>query len=183
MNDAHLWADAQTFPDLCELMARWLEGRIDYQPGYCASCPDSETEQLTPVLAAMNRSGLLTTGSQPGEIDGVWRQRAYVEGFVREERLAGALAVVGSRTDLVLMTYPPGEADLSARVPISAEGDRLNTWGGGALDAENIDHYYGPVCHPEGVQALHDSWQVAILDSRWGRNDLLWNEVEQALRE
>lgn len=39
-----------------ELIARWLEGVITYQPGYGGEGPDSETNPLVAGLAAVNRT-------------------------------------------------------------------------------------------------------------------------------
>jgi hypothetical protein len=35
-------------------------------------------------------------------------------------------------------------------------------------------YYYDQACRPEVVQELCESWQVALIDPVWGRNDVLW---------
>jgi hypothetical protein len=60
-----LWAGGLA-EDLGGLMARWLEGRTSYEPGYLAAGPDAETASLVPVLAQLNRAGYVTDFSQPG---------------------------------------------------------------------------------------------------------------------
>ena len=65
--DAHLWEAARTLDEMGELTARWLEGTVAFCPSQPCEGPDWETTDLVPVLAGFNRSGLVTTGSQPGE--------------------------------------------------------------------------------------------------------------------
>lgn len=94
-SDRKLWRSATTLAELGELTARWLEGDIRSRPGYQPRCgPDPETTEtpgLVDVLAAANRAGYLTIGSQPGEPptegwDGqLWEQRAAVDGFAHDD--------------------------------------------------------------------------------------------------
>src|SRR5690242_948094 len=79
------WACARTLADLGQLTARWLEGDLATVPGYGCR-PAAETALLVPVLAAVNRAGYVTAGSQPGHAGpgydrARWEQRAAVEGL------------------------------------------------------------------------------------------------------
>jgi hypothetical protein len=65
--DEALWRSARTLADLGELTARWIEGAIASQPGYFGAA-DLESDDLVPVLAAVNRAGFRTDTSQPGEL-------------------------------------------------------------------------------------------------------------------
>jgi hypothetical protein len=88
------WRDIQTLPEFGEQTARWLEGSVPTHPGYQGGGPDEETSELVPHLAALNRAGFVTYGSQPGVapsagFDGAtWAQRAYVEGFAVDSKTA-----------------------------------------------------------------------------------------------
>lgn len=110
------WLAATTLDDLARLNGQWLRG------GRCSSFsqgagPDEEASELVEVLAEINRLGLITDFSQPGEFDGKWAQRASVSGFCSE-----------------------------------------------------------------GMGELASAWYVQIFDPKWGRNDLLWLTVLDALR-
>lgn len=97
--DRRRWKAATSLADLGTLMALWLEGEVSswpgYQPGYG---PEAETQALLPTLAAANRTGYITIGSQPGHdpvtgFDGAtWVQRASVEGFIRDHDLLRRLS-------------------------------------------------------------------------------------------
>jgi hypothetical protein len=66
--DSHYWAEARTLTDIGQLTAQWLEGTITHNPGYGGpGGPDDETLALAPGLAIINRAGLVTDFSQPGE--------------------------------------------------------------------------------------------------------------------
>ncbi|MEV6726882.1 hypothetical protein AB0M94_38930 [Streptomyces xanthochromogenes] len=132
--DRNRWASARTVADVGELMALWLEGWIGSRPGYTARYgPGQETTHLVPVLAAMCRSGWITTQSQPGSAgtgkDGRrWEQRAAVEVAVTDPSLlrrltraahgAGMLVRLADTDQPVVVTTRAGE-------PITAFGGRM----------------------------------------------------------
>ena len=105
--------------DLGELTARWLEGTIasipTVMPGYG---PDEETADLIPVLAACNRAGYVTTGSQPGEKPGrghdgrLWTQRAAVQGFAGAAAVAALRACTAGTPLIVLPGRPASQYGL-----------------------------------------------------------------------
>jgi hypothetical protein len=179
--DAHLWEAARTFDEMGELTARWLEGTVAFCPSQPRGGPDWETTDLVPVLAGFNRSGLVTTGSQPGEevLKGCG-QRAWVDG-VCSEAVAERLVVAGLTSDLVILAYPPGLVGDSV-IPVTIRGLVPVTQVGGASTVEIIDGAFEDV-HPQGRAALRSAWQVTVIDPRWGRNDLLWDLVTAALAE
>ncbi len=177
--DAPLWQAARTFDDMGELTARWLEGTVAFCPSQPCGGPDWETTDLVPVLAGFNRSGLVTTGSQPGEevLEGCG-QRAWVDG-VCSEAVAARLVMAGLISDLVVLAYPPGLLGDSV-IPVTISSLVPVTHVGGASSAETIDDAFEEV-HPDGRAALRSAWQVTVIDPRWGRNDLLWDLVTAAL--
>src|SRR6266536_3121043 len=62
---ARRWMSATSLAELGELTALWLEGEIGQAPTNLGP-PAGETAELIPVLAAVNRAGLVTDCSQPG---------------------------------------------------------------------------------------------------------------------
>ncbi|MYX18445.1 hypothetical protein GTY67_34420 [Streptomyces sp. SID8374] len=101
--DRRRWNSARTITDLGELMALWLEGEIASRPGYQPRFgPDEETAHLVPGLAALCRTGYVTTCSQPGlvelDVDGRWwEQRAAIQLVVTDRALQHRL-VEAART-------------------------------------------------------------------------------------
>ena len=177
-----LWAQPNGLGDLGELMARWLEGSISYQPADGGTEPDPETAHLVPVLAAANRAGLVTHFSQPGVplVDGSG-QRAAVLGFCSEDTAIG-LQEVSTGTELVLLTYAPG-ATSDAQVVVTLDVGTEFTFVGAPTDTANIDHYYADDLSAQGLAALHDAWQICLFDPRWGCDDLLWDTLGTWIRE
>jgi hypothetical protein len=179
--DAHVWAAARTLDEMGELTARWLEGTVAFCPSQPCDGPDWETTDLVPVLAGFNRSGLVTTGSQPGEeVLGGCGQRAWVDG-VCSEAVADRLVVAGLMSDLVVLAYRPGSVGESV-IPVTISGLAPVTQVGGASSAEIIDGAFEDV-HADGRAELRSAWQVTVIDPRWGRNDLLWDVVTGALAD
>lgn len=173
------WATATSLADLGELTARWLEGALPDSPSYGGG-PDPETLPLVPDLVAINRAGLVTDFSQPGmpdDGDGS-KQRAAVTGFCDEptrERLAAALAA----TDLVFMAESSDD-ESAVRIPVTIDVGEPFTWVGGAILAEYLaDSYEG--LSERALRLLKTSWYVTVFDPVWGRNDLLWPALVEAL--
>src|SRR5579875_366519 len=140
------WTKATTLQQLGELVAEWLEGRISvpiYNDG-----PDPETEPLIPALAHLNRSGLVTDCSQPGEIDRDGAQRAAVSGYC-EQDVAERLASVSVRGDLIVISQPAG-LEAPYQLPISRTRDYTVTVlsGGGAPTLQDEDSWAWPDLHP-----------------------------------
>jgi hypothetical protein len=88
--DAQRWRAARSLEELCELGARFVEGRLGCFPGWGAEALDVESDELSATLARLNRSGLLTLCSQPGRIDPAraLEQRAFVGGFATSAAVA-----------------------------------------------------------------------------------------------
>jgi hypothetical protein len=61
-----IWQESETFEGLCELNARFMEGKIRFIPGWFGEGLDAESEPIAPYLAAFDRAGFLTVASQPG---------------------------------------------------------------------------------------------------------------------
>ena len=110
--DRALWAAASTMVDIGELTAQWLEGTIGYHPGYPGVGPDPETTTLIPTLAAVNRAGFVTDGSQPGMAprrgygEWTWAQRPAVEGWIPAP-LAAVLTEQAEAAGFLAIRYPP----------------------------------------------------------------------------
>jgi uncharacterized protein DUF6919 len=190
------WSSARSLADLGELTAQWAEGTIRYKPGSYSNGPDPETLEIASALAALNRSGFVTYGSQPGEFwtsDDGWvrHQRAEVSGFTdqanadRLEKLcteAGLLFIrngpAGWRTswknNVVASASPIGGDDLpedarSLRDPrYHAECDA-----GVHLSRLSVQQLFDGC----GTDALVTAEQVTIIDPEWGRKDHLWQTL------
>lgn len=180
-NEAHrkLWRRARNLNDLGVFTALWLEGDITHLPAYHGAAPDPETVPLIGRLAAYNRAGLVTTCSQPGEpLEEGRGQRAWISGFCNEPTLDKIRAACLG-TDLIVI-YTPPYCESSTQVVVTINDHAECTWAGGALDEATIEQFYGQDC-PNAIDALSEAWQVDIIDPRWGRNDLLWDRLTQAL--
>ena len=191
-SDLAAWQSARTLAGLGELTARWLEGTVTSVPGYCGP-PDEETKELVPVLAKLNRAGFVTTGSQPA-FDGTgydgarWQQRAAVDGFA-DPALTADLAEAAWAAGLFVVAYPPEKLPrwryrYDRSVTVTMREDRRVTGFGVQLPRRHIrDSWLGyGICHRDAVNALCEAWQVTVIDPEWGRADLLWHVLEQAVR-
>ncbi len=174
------WREITTIRGLGDLTAQWLEGQLRYGgPNNGGYRPDHETASLVPALAAMNRAGFATEFSQPGEVRGSWLQRAAVSGFC-DARTAEVLEAACLATELICLVYPPG-VDVPVDLPVSRDGGRAYTGAGMSVGVGEIVQLWAGTCSYELAQALANSHQVTIIDPAWGRDDLLWPAVLQAL--
>jgi hypothetical protein len=174
-HDRKLWAQARTLADLGELTAQWLECRINSQPAYAPGCgPDPETGELIPVLAAANRAGFLTDCSQPGHpVDcGGWEQRAAVSGFADA---ATWVRIWEATEGLPLMRGAERatrfRVNYRTSLPVTRNCHGTCTHFGAIVPRRHLSDSwtgYGE-CHPDGVKAVCEAWQITLVDHEWGR--------------
>lgn len=174
---ANIWNTAQSFKDLCEFSAQWLEGKFENSLTYIGG-PDPETEPLIPFLAKINRAGFYTTFSQPadGPTDFGSAQRATLHGHTNEE-LARRLYALGLEKDLLVLAYPPGY-DSDVQIPITVDGFQPFTWHG-MTDGQSEREDYRNQLTKEAYFSLLTSWQVVLIDTVWGRKEYLWDCLEE----
>lgn len=175
------WASARTVADLGDLMALWLEGDIKSRPGYKANCgPADETTNLIPVLAACNRAGYITDGSQPGfagpGYDGAhWTQHAAVMGFASPE-VTARLRTAEAAGLTVLVQEASWRLSWRHAIPVTYREGCEHTWFGTRLSRCHIsDSWTGyGMCSTTATDALCAAYQVTVVDPVAGRNDRLW---------
>jgi len=168
------WEEPLHLVQVGELTALWLEGK-GWAP-WNSGTPDGETVPLVPDLAAMNRAGYLTTCSQPGLGAAPDAQRAMVEGLC-SENCADRLASLSLNTELIVITHYPG-ADATYEIPITQEdGQTFSVAAGAHTRCELWDKI-----HHDTERRLLTAYNVAVLDPRWGRDDLLWSAVVEVLQ-
>jgi hypothetical protein len=175
----NIWKSAKGFKDLCELSAQWCEGKFEDTLTYLGK-PAVESEAILPTLANCNRAGFFTTFSQPGDgnpIDGN-AQRATIHGYADED-LARRLYALGLETGLLVLAFPPG-FDNDTNIPITVNGFQIFTWHG-MTDGQPEKEDYRNQLTKEAYHSLLTSWQVIIIDTEWGRDDLLWNSLLEVI--
>jgi len=180
--DREHWASARTLADLGELTALWLEGAISERPGY-SGAPAEETTSLIQILAACNRAGFVTEGSQPGGCgiyEGTfWSQRAAVQGFADPVTMVKLYdATEGLPVMRSIHCAPRWRNRYKSCLPVTRTDARVCTRFGAAISRRDLaDGWVGyGLCHPDGVRAICDAWQVTLVDAEWGRSDSpLWS--------
>lgn len=185
--DRRRWRGARTVTDLGQCMADWLEGRISSQPGYQPNFgPDEETADLVPILAAVNRAGYLTTGSQPGlegpGFDGShWRQRAAVDGHISDPVLLRAIVNAADTAGLYLgmQDMIPDRTD-SGMVVTTVDSEPY-TWFGDRLSYRDLRTIW-PIIHREAFHAVGTSVHLTLIAPEFGEDgQYLWKVLEEAL--
>lgn len=182
--DRRLWRQAQTLPELCDLMARWLEGELSMWPGYDDDA-DEETAALIPVLARANRAGFLTDQSQPG-FDGPgfdgrrWEQRAAVSGLVGDDEVLFALARVAESHRLTILVRTADEKSERPGVTCTRVDGEPYTVFGSRLSRRDLRHIWRGVSR-NALDEITGALQVTLVDPEFGRNDWLWTALDEAL--
>jgi len=164
------WMRAQSFTELCELGARFVEGRETFFPGWGAPRLDAESLPLVPLLARLNRAGALTLASQPGTLAGVdgCEQRAFASGFCRA-RDARALRRIGART------FARG-ARGRAGVAVSRKHGRARVLAGHNAFESELE-LFRDALGPRAFEELERCVYWSAWDPRWGREEVLWQKL------
>jgi hypothetical protein len=174
------WRQARDYAGLCELAASFVEGGIDFFPGWNAPDLDDESDEIAAFLARLCRAGFLTTASQPAREE----QRAFVAGFA-PPALARRLAGSVRDADLVIVAFGAGCDPDTARElpePVSLHGGVAHAFAGHDARAEEL------VCFEDHVSAdaLEDlrarAW-VSAHDRRLGRADALWDHLLRSIAD
>lgn len=178
----NVWRDARSIRDLGQNMAGWLEGRIPSWPGYLADkFGEEETNgarHLVPTLIAANSAGFITTCSQPGEIGGGYRQRAWVEGVVHDRSpLLGRLLSLQGQGLTVVRGWP------KRQIVLTEDAGRPYTTIGGWKMRRNDIHATWRGVGGQGLRELKEHGaKLHIIDTEWGRDDRLWPALMGAVR-
>jgi hypothetical protein len=191
--DRRRWRATRSLADVAAVTALWLEGKVqsqpNYEPGYG---PDEETAPLVPMLAAWNRAGFLTDGSQPGDLEEcavqgtLWRQRAAVEGYIDRytgSRIMAAAIEAGLWVvvDGVTVHGEPFIADGQCWGAVVTEMERQpHTWFGAHISGEWRDVMYEK-CGYAAQKAIREALRLTVIDPEYDRNDVLWPVVNDAL--
>lgn len=181
----NVWRDARTIADLGQAMALWMEGRGPDWPGYHGPFGQEEensARHLIPTLAAVNRAGFVTTGSQPAYDaidDGAhWRQRAHVDGVVHDRNpILGQLTGLERQGCMVVRGWPKQHFTVTDR-----DGEPVTGFGGFRLGRDHAAReWHGIGRHALGELKDHGV-RLHIVDPVWGRDDRLWPALANAIR-
>jgi hypothetical protein len=151
-----LWHQTKTFEDACVMTAAWLEGIIPFMPGRFGAI-ESETGRIASDLAEINRLGLWTQESQPGEASENWAQREFIHGT--------------TGFGLIPATASPGAVaslHLGQSMTLCDE------------DSDFIQILQDYTTRELALVAV-GLWEVQIFDPVWGRAGLLIPSVIEAL--
>lgn len=172
------WARAGSFEELCELGARFIEGRSSSFPGWGAACLDEESRPLATRLARLNRAGFWTLASQPGCAQGVdgCEQRAFVLGFAREREARRWLVL--ERRGLRVRQFVRG-ARGRAGVAVTRKHDRARVLAGQQAFEAELELLAG-VTGSAARAELERCVYCSVWDPVWGREELLWSALDDA---
>ena len=182
--DRRRWAAARSLPELCDLMARWLEGELSMWPGYDDGAAE-ETAALIPVLARANRAGFLTDQSQPGcdgpGFDGLrWQQRAAASGLVGDELLLSRIRKAGEDAGLIVLIAHPWLLPQGQGYTATLRGGRPYTEFGAYLSPRILRQVWQGVSR-QAMAEIADAWQVTVIDPEFGPGDRLWTALDEAI--
>lgn len=169
------WKRAKSFQEVCDLMARFIQGKLQYSPLYCSPTVDGETLPLVPYLAGLNQAGFLTTDSQPGMERPDWKQRAFVDGFALES-VARRIARISLFSDLHVVAVPPGYS-AGFHTPVIVRDFMPHGWSGFSC-FEELEHF-ADACSVEAMKELGLAWSISVIDLQWGREEHLWRELSR----
>ena len=187
--DRRRWKAARTLVDLATLTAGWLDGTgvrslPDYAPNWG---PDGETVPLLPVLARLNRAGMLTTCSQPGQDEGpgwdgaLYRQRAAVDLLMAPGGLADRLLATARQNGLLVAVHEAGARGEVDGIPATERDQETVTGFGNHLSRRTLRHIWqaGSVITGEAFDHVAAALQIAVVAPEYGdAGNRLWEVLD-----
>ena len=176
------WGLAENFATLCELAARFVEGRVDSFPGWGADSTDEESDDVQDVLAGLNRAGFLTLASGRGDPDRegadgrVERRRAFVLGFAGTE-LVEHLSSLGG--ELWVRDFGAREEGGEA-VPVGTRGADVFMEVGAGAGAVELAIFEG-VVGDGALRDLEEKRYVILIGMEWGVDVGFWEKLRAEL--
>lgn len=184
--ERRLWAQAPDVASLRELTARWCLGELSWSGVGQPAPRDEETVEIGEVLAVANRSGLLTSHSQPAAEfhDGAVQQRAFVEGYVSpdvEEKLRRLIA--GTRLQMASQDGTQWRTTYKGAAPADRyrDGDGWREgFGqfGARLSASAMGLEFTGISG-EVWDEIDGMARITIWDPQWEPSRLLWDQLAQ----
>ncbi|MGW7597240.1 DUF6919 domain-containing protein [Streptomyces antimycoticus] len=178
------WKKAASVAELGQLTADWLEGRIRTSPMNVGdSGPDEETRHLIPVLAACNRAGCVTSCSQPGMVDRGqhWEQRAAIEAWVADKNLLDRIRTSAKRAGIEVIAHRADSGWRDGEVVTRVDGEPY-TWFGRTMGRRGQIAYEWPGVGGRAVRELRTATYLTLIDPVWGRDNVLWPALANAIR-
>ena len=181
---AKLWDEVESFDEVRLLTEMYITGEIKFLPGYVSENLAEESATLIPHLAGYNRAGFLTTTSQPGMHIGLDRQRAFVDGYAKQD-VTQQIEHLGLIHDLHVVALPPGESG-GFETAVSLKDGLPTTWTGASFWNKDLEQWeemevFIPHCKSEAIDELRKCWYVCAIDMNWGREKYLWKSLSDAL--
>lgn len=170
LSRAH-WRHARTMPDVGELTAQWLEGRLPGRPAYYGR-PDEGIRHITFPLTVVNRAGYVTDAFQPQDrgvnVDGTrWVQRAAVAGFA-DDNVRDRLVRLADKHGFTVIEYRgrlPWRRKYIGETVTTIDGEAFASFGH-VMSRRDFSfwRWYLPAA---AVHALKESWQITLIDPEW----------------
>ncbi len=181
------WQDARTLADLGECTALWLEGRLDSIPARRSFM--LEENSLRTLLIRLNRSGrFVIVRAQPGCTDthggrrmgGVSpRQRAAIEGFMPASQAGSMSSILPRLSGVTIQLERAGLRTRNASLVVATDShDHPDGLYGTVLSRHTIARHYKGM-DPKLITELQKAMQVTIVDTVWGRNDVIWPRLRR----
>jgi hypothetical protein len=180
------WMAARRFSEASELTARFIEGTLGFFPGHYGPFVCDESLPLVPYLAALNRSGFLTTTSQPGFTRGhINKQRAFVDGLVKDPEVVRKIDRLSLVSDLYVLVCPRGNP-AGIKLPVTIEDFKASGFSGEAWADVEDDYIFGidnfkEIYNDALFRDLSTTYYVCIIDLCWGRANHLWEVITREL--
>ena len=176
------WGRAEDFATLCELGARFVEGRVGSFPGWGADSTDEESDGVQDVLVGLNRAGFLTLASGRGDPDRegadgrVERRRAFVLGFAGAEMVERLRCLGGA---LWIRDFGPREVGGEA-VPVGTRGEDVFMEVGTGAGGVELAIFEGAV-GDGALRELEEKRYVILVGMEWGVDEGFWEKLRAEL--
>lgn len=176
------WKAARSFGDLCDTMTAFCRGEIFDTPIHGGPLED-ESDSIRDELILLNKSGLLTTCSQPGMmISNEYWQRAFLTAFIGSKEEAEVLAYMLITTEIYIADYHHFEPEYfpgsiaHRQIPVAFDKEPCLWVSNGQKD--DLRHFMA--ANENAYEILAECPWLVFVDFCWGRNDM-FRKIAEAM--
>jgi hypothetical protein len=186
INDAiYIFENIKSVNELQRLTLDFIQGKI-IATNYHYGPLDKESNKIIKELVKMNESGFITVNSQPGEITETKRQRGYVCGMIKKNKLEKFSKLMYEISNNIYIRNTNDDTIINSLLRIGVYPEwywiRENINNNNYTHVIDQEHSFSSFTYTDIYDELFENYyEIEIIDLEWGRMNYIHHKITIAL--